>query len=302
MRPIAILTAAALIAATLAVPVLAQQGQPENRRTQMLPPGNQSAQQPHLISLDFAGGTLDDLVDALKAASPVRPVNIIYSTEAAEIEIPPFEVADAELGSTLQSLAYSSAGSPVTLGAGRMVRWQIHMVGDGVYAVQFDNTPQYISTPRGQMLLGQSLHSTVVHSITELTTGSGAMSADDVLSAIQAALAIEGADDETKISFHEETGLIFARVTPDQGSVIEQTLLNLRRSVEATQRGMREASDREAKEVHTQNLQSQVVMLTAQNKKLQSRIAHLETLLRSRLNGEDSVPENPLGDDQPGSD
>ena len=293
MRPIAILTAAALAAATLGAPVLAQQGQPQTRRSQTTPAGSQSAAQPHLITIDFKGGTLEQLVDALKEASPVRPVNIIYSAEAADIAIPPFEVADADLGSTLQSLAYSSAGSPVTLGAGRMVRWQIHLVGDGVYAVQFDNTPQYISTPRGQMLMGQSLHSTAVHTITELTTGTGAMSADDVLSAIQAALAIEGADDETKIRYHEETGLIFARVTRDQGSVIEQTLSNLRASRQSREErerrdplestlamvGAKDVTDLIAKVNRADGMRQRVLELQRINAEQQNRIIELQDQL-----------------------
>lgn len=243
MRRIAALTAAALLVTAHAQPVLAQRTQSETQRTQPQTQRSQAssdarpAAQPHLITIDFEGGTLADLVDALKAASPQRPVNILYSTEAANIPIPPFEVADAELRSTLQSLAYTSAGSPTTLSAGRTVRWEIAPVGDGVYAVTLDNSPQYISTPRGQMLVGQSDRITAVHSITELTTGGGAMSADAVLSAIQAALSIAGAGEEAEIRYHEETGLVFARVTHDQGGVIEQTLVNLRRSMEARLRG-----------------------------------------------------------------
>ncbi|MEQ9094999.1 MAG: hypothetical protein RIE32_01910 [Phycisphaerales bacterium] len=243
MRRIAALTAAALLVTAHAQPVLAQRTQSETQRTQpqtqrsQASSGARPAEQPHLITIDFEGGTLADLVDALKAASPQRPVNILYSSEAANIPIPPFEVADAELRSTLQSLAYTSAGSPTTLSAGRTVRWEIAPVGDGVYAVTLDNSPQYISTPRGQMLVGQSDRITAVHSITELTTGGGAMSADAVLSAIQAALSIAGAAEEAEIRYHEETGLVFARVTHDQGGVIEQTLVNLRRSMEARLRG-----------------------------------------------------------------
>ncbi|OAB63586.1 hypothetical protein AY599_11480 [Leptolyngbya valderiana BDU 20041] len=243
MRRIAALTAVALLVTAHAQPVLAQRTQSETQRTQPQTQRSQAssdarpAAQPHLITIDFEGGTLADLVDALKAASPQRPVNILYSTEAANIPIPPFEVADAELRSTLQSLAYTSAGSPTTLSAGRTVRWEIAPVGDGVYAVTLDNSPQYISTPRGQMLVGQSDRITAVHSITELTTGGGAMSADAVLSAIQAALSIAGAAEEAEIRYHEETGLVFARVTHDQGGVIEQTLVNLRRSMEARLRG-----------------------------------------------------------------
>lgn len=235
MRRLALLTAVAMSAALVAWPALAQQGQPGSRQSQPAGGGTQASQH-HLITIDFAGGTLAELVRAMKAASPDRPVNILYSTEAANIPIPPFEVAQADLNSTLRSLAYTSAGSPATLGAGRTVRWDIHPVGEGVYAVQIDNSPQYISTPRGQMLAGQSDRMTVVHAITELTTGAQAMSADAVLSAIQAALSIEEAAQEPKIRYHEETGLIFARVSHAQSAIIEQTLVNLGRSAEARQR------------------------------------------------------------------
>ncbi|MFI4917785.1 MAG: hypothetical protein ACIAS6_14930 [Phycisphaerales bacterium JB060] len=296
MRRIAALTAAALLVTTHAQPVLAQRTQSETQRTQpqtqrsQASSGARPAEQPHLITIDFEGGTLADLVDALKAASPQRPVNILYSSEAANIPIPPFEVADAELRSTLQSLAYTSAGSPTTLSAGRTVRWEIAPVGDGVYAVTLDNTPQYISTPRGRMLVGQTDRITAVHSITELTTGAGAMSADDVLSAIQAALEIQGADQDTKIRYHEETGLVFARVTHDQGGVIEQTLKNLERSMEARSErerreplaqtlemvGAKDVMDLISKVNRADSLRNQVLELQRINAEQQTRIIELQ--------------------------
>lgn len=292
MRPIAILTAAALVAATLAAPVLAQQGQPQTRRTQAPPSGGQSAEQPHLITIDFEGGTLEQLVDALKAASDERPVNIIYSTEAANIPIPPFEVRDADLYSTLQSLSVASSGSPTALEDGRMVSWEIGRVGDGVYSVYLSAQPQFGQQgrmPSPPRQTHTAVH-TAVHSITELTTGTGAMSADDVLSAVQAALAIEGADDETKIRYHEATGLVFARVTPAQGNVIEQTLMSLRLSMQARERGearsqlqqvldvtnSESATELAKKANSVDNLRRQVLELQRINAEQQTRIIELQ--------------------------
>lgn len=291
MRPIAILTAAALAAATLAAPVLAQQGQPETQEA-----ASALKSEPHLITVDFGGGTLAEYIDTLREVTSDRVVNFIVPREVRDLPVSAIELRDVDVYTALR-VAVPAEAPHVD---GRVINWRPNRVpgqGAPVYAIDYSIQPLFQQSARSQATPSQH---TAVHSITELTTGTGAMSADDVLSAIQAALAIEGADDETKILYHEETGLIFARVTPDQGNVIEQTLVNLQLSVQATRRSILEASDREAKEVRTQNLQSQVVMLSSQNTKLKSRIAHLETLLRSRLNGEESVPENPLGDEPAG--
>lgn len=291
MRITTVLKAAAVALAVLAfaAPTVAQE-EPGSRRG--------SNGDPIIADLDFGGGSLEAFVRALRKAAGDSPVNIVYGPEAAGIPVPPIDLQHVDAFMALRSV--SQASSSLVTRDPQLVPfiWNVDRIsGDGtpVYTIQVHELSRGRASGPGSVPAAQ-LH-TAVHSITELTTGSGAMSADDVLSAIQAALAIEGADDETKIRFHEETGLIFARVTDDQGGVIEQTLVNLRRSVEATRKSILEASDREAKEAHAQNLQTQVVLLSSQNSKLKSRIAHLETLLRSRLNGEDTVPENPLGDD-----
>ncbi|MFI4881520.1 MAG: hypothetical protein ACIAQU_02920 [Phycisphaerales bacterium JB064] len=285
MRRFALLATSALIITMLTPPTLAQQAPPERQRTIL----REQGEQPHLITIDFKGGTLEDMVAALKAASPDRPVNILYSVEAANIPVPPFEVSSADLRSTLQSLAYTSAGSPTTLSAGRTVRWDINSVGDGVYAVTLDNSPQYISTPRGQMLVGQSDRSTAVHSIAELIAGPGALSADDVLSALQAALAMEEGD-EVKLAYHEGTGLVFARVTREQAGVIESTILNLRVSRESRQErelrdplqstlefvGATDVNDLIAKVNRADNLRNQVLQLQRINADQQNRIIELQ--------------------------
>lgn len=245
-----------------------------------------------VIEVDFKGGTLRQFVEEIRKAAGPHVVNIIMSHDANELEIPAMHVQSVDVGTALR---VAERVGKITRIDGRNVSWDVSQIsGDGspVYTIYHRVLPDSPVPQRAE----QAQKKTAVHTITELTTGSGAMSADDVLSAIQAALAMDGGE-EVKLAYHEETGLIFARVTGDQGSVIEQTLVNLRLSVQATRRSILEASDREAKEVRTQNLQSQVVLLSSQNSKLKSRIEHLETLLRSRLNGEDAVPENPLGDE-----
>ena len=264
------LVAATVLASTvLAFPAFGQEGQPAGstmRQAQLTP-------QPHIITIDFDGGTLAKLVDELKSASSHRPVNVIYSSEAADISVPPFEVRDAELYSTLQSLSYASSGSPMKLDDGRIVSWDIARVGDGVYSVYLEERLRQGSP--GTQQFGPPHRYTVVHAITELISGANAMQADQVLSALQAALAMEDGG-EVKLAYHEDTGLIFARVTSDQGSVIEQTLMHLERSMHARQRGKSNSQMQRVLEMTDAKTAEELVERVRSTNDLRARVVDLQ--------------------------
>ena len=236
MRMTTPLKAAAIMLALNAstMPAMAQMESNDRQPSGMTRAGDSSTA-PFIAELNFKGGPFEAFVEALREAAGDQPVNIVYPPEAGGLPVPPVNLREVDVYTALRS-AQPGSDRPIRVGEQVVVWWTDRIAGDGapVYTVEVrDVRDPRIVRPSGAQLQQQ----TVVHTITELTTGSGRMSADDVLSAIQAALAIEGGDEDTQLRFHEQTGLVFARVTPNQGSVIEQTLVNLDRSMQARQRG-----------------------------------------------------------------
>ncbi|MCW5756582.1 MAG: hypothetical protein KIT54_05025 [Phycisphaeraceae bacterium] len=275
-----ILALASFLLTTVAVPAIAQQDAASVRRGQPIAQTASPDPQTHPISINFKGGTLAELVAALKAASPDRPVNIIYSAEAGQIPIPPFEVTDADLYSTLQSLSYTSSGSPVTLDFGRLVSWQISRVDYGVFSIQLSSNPRPVFDSRGRQVQagGPVNRYTTIQTIAELTIGGTAMSADDVLSALQAALAMQGGE-EVKLAYHEATGLVFASVTGEQGQVIENTIMMLRQSYREWRDHARQQQQNTDTGKQIKELSEQVTRLVEENKELRKQIAFMQSVV-----------------------
>lgn len=283
MRAKHILALAFILLSSLAVPATAQQDAASVRRGQ---PSAQAASpdpQTHLISIDFKGGTLAELVSALKVASPDRPVNIIYSAEAGQFPIPPFEVADADLYSTLQSLSFTSSGSPAALVFGRLMSWEISRVGEGVLAVQLSSNQRPVTDSRGRQVQvgGPANRFTTIQTIAELTIGETAMSADDVLSALQAALAMQGGE-EVNLAYHQATGLVFASVNGDQGQVIENTIMMLRQSYREWRDYARHQQQSTDMGKQIKELSEQVARLVEENKELRKQIAFMQSVVISK--------------------
>lgn len=228
------------LAAALAAAATITLANPAPSLAQMSGGGSVVSVDSKLISVEFKGGSLADFIAQLREAAGGMPVNILYPPEFAGLQLPPMQLEQVLLDSALRVASTLSESRPAMMPDGRKASWEVDRQGGGpgapvyvihVWAEELDESPEVVPDKKQQPRF------TAVHSITELTTGSGRMSADDVLSAIQAALAIEGEGGDTEIRFHEQTGLVFARVTPSQGSVIEQTLDNLDRSMRARQHG-----------------------------------------------------------------
>jgi len=238
MRMKQLLMAALMATTFVVVPAFGQEGQPRQAASRQGAPDHQNMT-PQFRLLDFKGGTLAKFIDTLReVAGDQQVVNIIVPEKAKALPVPELQLREIDLYTALR------AAEPVgpVLHDGTYYEWSAgRLAGEGapVYVIELRSFSAGHPAFKGEQTPPEVQKHTAVHTITELTTGTGAMSADDVLSAIQAALAIEGADDETKIRYHEETGLIFARVTPDQGSVIELTLSNLQRSMRAREQGSR---------------------------------------------------------------
>lgn len=227
MRFTTALKAAAVALAVLAVsaPTIAQED-PGSRRG--------ASGDPIIASLDFEGGSLESFVRALRKAAGESPVNVVFGPEAAGIPVPPIDLQHVDAFMALRSVSQAShslLGSDPELSQFVWSVDRISGVGAPVYTIEVHEIGGGRTSSAGSA--PAKLH-TAVHSIANLTGGPGAMSADDVLAAIQLALEMDGKGD-AKLSFHEETGLLFARVSFDQANVIEMTIVHLRQSLNARQ-------------------------------------------------------------------
>lgn len=230
MRITTTLKAATVALAVLAIaaPTVAQED-PGSRRG--------SNGDPIIADLDFDGGSLEAFVRALRKAAGDSPVNIVYGPEAAGIPVPPIDLQHVDAFMALRSV--SQASSSLVKRDPQLVPfiWNVDRIsGDGtpVYTIQVHELSRGRASGPGSVPAAQ-LH-TAVHSIANLTSGPGAMSADDVLAAIQLGLEMDGKGD-AKLSYHEETGLLFARVTNEQANAIEMTIVHLRQSMAARKDG-----------------------------------------------------------------
>ncbi|MEQ8843905.1 MAG: hypothetical protein RIB58_03545 [Phycisphaerales bacterium] len=222
------LLAAVATAATLALtnptPTLAQEGGM----------GSVARSERELISVDFKGGSLADFIAQIRQAAGPMPVNIIYPPEFADLRLPPMQFEQVYLDSALEIAAYISEYRTISMPDGREAGWEVEQLPGG------RGTSVFVINAWAEDIPQEHEHddeeheehferATIVQSLAGLIAGEHAMSADAVLSSIQIALdMVEQGDADLR--FHEDTGLLFARVTGDQHYALEQTVRRLSES------------------------------------------------------------------------
>lgn len=243
-----------------------------------------------ITSLDFKGGTLEAYTRAVEKASNQR-LNVLFTPGTSQVRVPPVQLVETDANDALMAIVAISERTALENANGQRMILGLDTIGESSMIYLFDaydagyEDADYDADGAPVAIE----RNTVILPITELITGTGAMSADDVLSALQAALAMEGGE-EVKLAYHEGTGLLFARVTAKQSEVISDTIMSLRVSRES--RGERERRDPlestlamvGAKDVNDlimkvnlgKNLRNQILDLQAINAQQQDRIIQLQ--------------------------
>lgn len=291
MRAKHLLAASVILAALASAATLAQPSPSTSTREQTT--AATRTIDPVIEELDFPGGTVESYVKVLRQAAGDQPVNIVYPTQAATLDVPAITLREVDVFTALRSVSHEATQAITRLENGRSFSWSVNKIqGDAtpVYTIFVRETsPPHL---RPGYEIRQPPRSTVVHAITELITGHSAMSADDVLSAIQAALAMEVGQegiDEVKLAYHEGSGLVFAHITNSQGRLIESTILNLHVSRAAKQRGQEQTAvvalmrrlnvsspdEAAAKLAHFEQLRQENLQLKEQIGKLSEQIVAL---------------------------
>ncbi len=174
--------------------------------------GRQPTNSPPLFNLDFPGGELNAFLEAVRTAHP--GANVVSPQDAASFPIPPMQLRNITLEAAMRLLEGTAE-----LPDGREARIGIAPIGvsgswDPAVRVKYE-----VSTRSRWGELQSS-----VWSLTE--TISSNRSADDVLGAVQVALATFPV--ESTIRFHEPTSLLIVRGTEAQLQLVDKTLGQLR--------------------------------------------------------------------------
>lgn len=229
-----------LVAAITAQPAAAQQG---------------SVFQDATFDLAFPGGTVTQYVEAInKAAGGSR---IVVRPSAASLEAPPVRLTGVNVGHAAAVL-------------------------DGLTELQGETMSRiYIRDVGGVFIIGASseddrrLVGTHVWSIQHLI-GSEALPADDVLAAVETALAVF--PDPADVRFHVETGILIARAPEDQLEAIDRVLDAIEQSVESIRD---ERARREHREEHAADLAQVRREAEFRMRSLQLEIDEVEAMLHA---------------------
>lgn len=207
--------AAVLLTAVMAPSMLAQE-----------PPAPTPAETP-VISIDFPGGSLRELIDAMRRIDP--RLNITASSLAQEVKLPEMSIKGATVINVLTAAAAiapeayavacrdsGGAGAPVY-----MVLVQERSQGRGVTSMRGAGPGE---PPRGVQVF--SLRSLIEPQPGDAKDKPIALPVETVLSAVESGVQMSGGD-AADLKYHRDSRLLLVNGTPAQTGVVSQVLQNL---------------------------------------------------------------------------
>ena len=242
-RPV---SALALLALSLVLPAgLSSQDAPEGALPKQKENPPRPAEEAQLVTLDFPGGTLSAYVDHLRE---MFDVNAVAAPDTRDLPMPPLSLKKVSVGTAMnliEAMSRSLSGDPGAVSVNTLSDPEgnpvfiVELKGSGQAGpagamappgVMMSGGPRTIP-PRPNRMLGgnpalagpslQPVRTLQVFSIKILTQPiSGrndlAMPPENVLTAIDTALALSPGDEPAQVKYHPETGLIFVHGTPGQ--------------------------------------------------------------------------------------
>lgn len=266
--------AALVMVCGMALPMMGQQGSPVPSKVQPVQgvhPGNpvlmggavpsaQQAETPYelKVSLEFKGGTLDEYVRALRAAAGESPVNVLYSREVGDIEVPPVALKDASIYGALHSLTrIASAPEEAAL---------VVNVEAGVISISlFQQGGNRLSHQRREMER-QDLRVMSIRDLLESTDPQAkdgtTLPADTVLTAVTQALELMPTSDQQAptVKYHKESGLLLVVGRSDQNNIVSQTLAAMRSDLQARKEQSNRVREAESIRERDKQIEEQRVM------------------------------------------
>jgi hypothetical protein len=165
-----------------------------------------------LISLDFPGGTISDLIVAIEKADGGRPINVIGDKTAFATEVQAFSVRNADRFGVIEAIS----------------RWLddrqgvvFRQTGDGIFLLEKVPSPQHL-LPNGESTFFASFQLNPFLSDTQTV--------DDIVGAIRAAWELDPDHDPAalRIKFHPPTGLLLIAGPPEASTITYSVLKNIK--------------------------------------------------------------------------
>ncbi len=256
-----------LTAGTLAaILVMALPGAAAGQPGEQPPPQRQRPEKPALpvIDLSFPGGTVLDYVAAVRKANP--EANIVTDPEAALIPMPAVALRRVTVPAALAVLRNRSVNDGRTV-----VELSVEEVP--VFSPEERPTYQVQARTSGAGRAPPPNRSTKVWTVSSLLVGD--LTSRKLLSAVETAVEVVGSDPRPDVRFHEDTGLVIARGSPDQIAAIAEVIDQLTESLKERQDAKARAADREcAKKIA--DLEQEIIGLRGANLNLMAKVEMLQ--------------------------
>jgi len=206
------------------------------------------------VNLRFEGGTVLDFIGTLRDAAP--DANILCDEQAARVPMAAVDLKNTTLYAALNLLDEMRfmEGENITMLATRMIP-----SGDG-------GTQPIFHIRAESRLAGAEPALSKVWTVAALIEGG--VKAEDLLTAIEQAVALQPLPEPAQIRFHAETGLLLVRANPSHVVVIDEVISQLH-SAQAAARDARQSPA-------TEQLRAQAMEFAAEREALAARSLVLE--------------------------
>ena len=239
------------LAAAIGVATFAQ----SHQKSASPSPGEHEAK---LVTMKFTGGNAVDYVQALKKAA--GDINVIIAVEAKDVLMPPVELTDASVEAALEVL--NGKTSQVN---DRFIKLELHANHGG-------NPAEQIVYAVDAKVQGRPVDERIMQRVWSVKNIlDGGAKANDLLTAIQTSLDLNTeAGKPAQLKFHEATGLIIARASPNQIDAIQQVIEQM-----ATQNPNVKKDDERmgAMKLELQKVHMENDLLKQQNHQLETELA-----------------------------
>jgi hypothetical protein len=195
------------------------------------------------LTVDFAGGTVGQYIEALKKAAGRNAVNIVGSRAVLDMQMAPVALRDVSAYAAVQAVSGAAA---TTVQDGQ---WNVHGLGLGGSGRTEGYSLEYFPRQRAQVMTSAPSNGIRVFSIRDLTEPMpgdppGAKltkSPEVVLTAVRAALDLVGDQgDAPAMKFHEDSGLLIIHGQPDHVGAVDQALEQMRDDLRRRRQAARE--------------------------------------------------------------
>lgn len=208
-------------------------------------PSEPTGQPSPTVSIEFAGGTLEQFIDKIRQAD--GNVNIVASEMASGITLPALTLREATVESALRAV-----GNIVPPDFNVDVKTERGKTGLPVHVVLVRSRPRSVGGGLPGMASDEPSFVRVfsIRTITEAlpnTPRDLVMDAKTVLTAIDTGLDIGSKPPSATIRYHKESGLLFVRGTATQISVIDEALQSIARDLDRLRSAASEVAHPEPK-------------------------------------------------------